>query len=48
MRQQTVCHVQEEEEEEEEEEEVSLCQDGKVKVRAAVGVMGLRGWSPST
>ena len=44
MRQQTVCHVQEEEEE----EEVSLCQDGKVKVRAAVGVMGLRGWSPST
>ena len=43
MRQQTVCHVQEKEE-----EEVSLCQDGKVKVRAAVGVRGLRGWSPST
>ena len=46
MRQQTVCHVQEKEEEEE--EEVSLCKDGKVKVRAAVGVRGLRGWSPST
>ena len=46
MRQQTVCHVQEKEEEEE--EEVSLCKDLKVKVRAAVGVRGLSGWSPST